>query len=381
MDFALSEDQVMFQKMVRDFAARELEPIAARIDETEEFPAQSIQKMAGLGLFGITIDEKFGGCGGDSVQLAIATEEIARACAATSAIYLASLSLATFPIARFGTEEQKQHFLPRLAQGKTLACFALTESGAGSDPAAMETTAKKQGGGYVLNGNKVFITNGAEAGITVAFATLDKAQGHRAITGFIVEKGAPGYSVGKKEKKLGIRASSTAQLVFEDCWVPASQVLGGEGKGFRVALEAIDSSRISVAGQAVGIARAAFEAALKYSQERQQFGKPIVEFQGIGWMLADMATQIDAARLLTLRAAWLKDKGLSFVKEACMAKLFAAEAAMQIAIKAVQVHGGYGYIKDYPVERYMRDAKITEIYEGTNEMQRMTILRHLLRGG
>src|SRR3990172_83578 len=255
MDFALSEDQVMFQKMVRDFATRELEPVAARIDETEEFPAQSIQKMAGLGLFGITIDEKYGGCGGDSVQLAIATEEIARPCAATSAIYLASLSLATFPIARFGTEERRQHFLPRLAQGKTLACFALTESGAGSNPAAMETTDKKQGGGYVLNGNKVFITNGAEAGVTVAFATLDKSQGHRAVTGFIVEKGTPGYSVGKKEKKLGIRASSTAQLVFEDCWVPASQVLGGEGKGFRVALEAIDSSRISVAGQAVGIAR------------------------------------------------------------------------------------------------------------------------------
>ena len=379
MDFSLTEEQVMFQKMIRDFAGRELEPVAARIDESEEFPAENIRKMAGLGLFGITIDEKYGGSGGDMVQLAIATEEIARACAATSAICMASLSLATYPIYAFGTEEQKQRFIPPLAQGGQLACFALTESAAGSDATAVETTATRRDKNYVLNGSKLFITNGAEADVAVVFATLDRTQGHRAITAFIVEKGTRGFLVGKKEKKLGIRASSTTQLTFDDCVVPAFNRLGEEGKGFRIAMNAIDSSRISVAAQAVGIARAAFEASLKYARERKQFGKPIVEHQAIGWMLADMATQIDAARLLSLRAAWLKDRGLPFVKEAAMAKLFASEAAMQISIKAIQVFGGYGYSKDYPVERYMRDAKITEIYEGTSEMQRMTILAQLLR--
>ena len=379
MDFKLTEEQVMFQKMIRDFASRELEPVAARIDESEEFPAENLRKMAELGLFGITIDEKYGGCGGDMVQMAIATEEIARACAATSAIYLASLSLAAYPICVFGTEEQKQRFIPPLARGEHLACFALTEAAAGSDATALETTATRRDKNYVLNGNKLFITNGKEADVAVVFATLDRTQGHRGITAFLVEKGTKGFLVGKKEKKLGIRASSTVQLTFDDCVVPAFNRLGEEGKGFRIAMSSIDSSRITVAAQAVGIARAAFEASVKYAKDRKQFGKPIAEHQAIGWMLADMATQTDAARLLTLRAAWLKDRGLPFMKEAAMAKLFASEAAMQISIKAIQVFGGYGYTKDYPVERYMRDAKITEIYEGTSEMQRMTILAQLLR--
>lgn len=381
MDFSLTEEQLIFQKVVRDFATRELEPRAAEIDEKEEFPAENIRKMAKLGLFGITIAEEYGGSGGDYIQLAIATEEIARACASTSAIYLASLSLSTYPIYNFGTEEQKRRFVPPLAKGERLACFALTEEMAGSDPASLQTSYKRQGSGYVLNGRKIFITNGAEAETIVTFATIDRSLGYRGIAAFIVEKNTPGFFVGKKEKKLGIRGSSTAELIFDNCFVPLEQRLGEEGKGFRIALESIDASRISVAAQAVGIARAAFESSLKYAKERHQFGRPIAEFQAIQWMLADMATYIEAARLLTYRAAYLKDKGLPFIKEAAMAKLFASEAAMNITVKAVQIHGGYGYIKDFPVERYMRDAKITEIYEGTSEMQRLTIARSLIREG
>ena len=379
MDFSLTEDQQMFQRMVREFAQKELEPIAAQLDEEERFPVESYKKMAELGLPGVTIPEEYGGSGGSSIHLAIATEEIARACGSTSTIYLASLSLACYPIYKFGTEEQKQRFVVPLTKGEKLACFALTESGAGSDVAALQSTARRQGNSYLLDGTKVFITNGAEADIAVTFATVDKSLRHRGIVAFIVEKGTPGFSVGKKERKLGVRASSTAELVFEGCQVPMENRLGNEGEGFRIAMAAIDSSRISVAAQAVGVARAAFEASLNYAQERQQFGQPIANFQAIQWMLADMATHIDAAQLLTYRAAYLKDQGLPFIKEAAMAKLFAAEAAMSITSKAIQIHGGYGYTKDYPVERYFREAKITEIYEGTSEMQRMTIAKGILR--
>ncbi|HJX70281.1 MAG TPA: acyl-CoA dehydrogenase family protein, partial [Dehalococcoidia bacterium] len=337
--------------------------------------------MAKLGLFGVTISEEYGGSGGDSIHLAIATEEISRASAGIGTIYLASLSLACYPIYRFGTEEQKRHFVTPLARGEKLACFALTESGAGSDAFALETFASRQGNSYILNGTKIFITNGAEADVVVTFATIDKSLRHRGLVALLVEKGTPGFSVGKKEKKLGIRASSTAELIFEDCRVSSENRLASEGEGFMVAMEAIDSSRISVAAQAVGIARAAFESSLNYAKERQQFGQPLSNFQAIQWMLADMATYIDAAQLLTYRAAYLKDQGLPFLKEAAMAKLFAGEAAMNITTKAIQIHGGYGYTKDYPVERYFRDAKITEIYEGTSEMQRMTIARSLIREG
>lgn len=379
MDFSLTEDQQMFQRMVRDFASKELEPIAAQTDDEEEFPAESIKKMAELGLFGVTISEEYGGSGGDSIHLTIAEEEIAHASGGVGAIYLASLSLACYPIYRFGTEEQKRRFVVPLARGENLACFALTESGAGSDVVALEMTASRQGNEYVLNGAKIFITNGAEAGTIVTFATIDKSLRHRGITAFIVEKGTPGFSISRKERKLGIRASSTAELLYEDCHVPAENRLGGEGQGFQIAMDAIDSSRITVAAQAVGIARSAFDASLSYAKDRQQFGQPIANLQAIQFMLADMATFIDAAQLLTYRAAYLKDKGLPFVKEAAMAKLFAGEAAMNITTKAIQIYGGYGYTKDYPVERYFRDAKITEIYEGTSEMQRMTIGRNLLR--
>lgn len=379
MDFFLTEEQKMFQTMVRDFALHEIEPVAAQIDEEETFPADVIKGVAKLGLFGVTISEEYGGSGGDSVCLAIACQEISHASAGVGAIYLASLSLACYPIYKFGTREQKSLFVAPLAKGEKLACFALTETGAGSDPGTLETTALRQGDEYIINGTKIFITNGGEAETTVVFATIDKSLRHKGITAFIVDKNTAGFSVGKKERKLGIHGSSTTELIFENCRVPAINQLGETGRGLRIALEAIDSSRISVAAQAVGIAQAALDASLNYAKERQQFGQPIANFQAIQWMLADMATNTEAARLLTYQAAFLKDKGLPFIKEAAMAKVFAAEVAMLAANKAIQIHGGYGYCKDYPVERYLRDAKITEIYEGTSEMQRMTIARNLLR--
>ncbi len=334
--------------------------------------------MAELGLMGVCIAEEYGGSGGDSVHMVIATEEIARACASTSTIYLASVSLACYPIYLFGKEEQKRRFVVPLAKGQKLACFGLTEPGAGSDAAAIQTAATRRGDHYVLDGTKTFITNGAEADIAVVFATTDKSLRHKGIVALMVEKGTPGFSVGKKERKLGVRGSSTAELVFQSCQVPVGNRLGDEGGGFKVAMGAIDASRINVAAQAVGIARAGLEASLAYAQDRQQFGRAISGFQAVQWMLADMATQVDAARLLAYRAAFLKNQGLPYLKEAAMAKLFAAETAMSVTTKAVQIHGGYGYIKDYPVERYFRDAKITEIYEGTSEMQRMTIAKQLV---
>ncbi|MBI4289530.1 MAG: acyl-CoA dehydrogenase [Chloroflexi bacterium] len=379
MDFSLTEEQLMFQKMVADFATKELEPNAAKYDEEEVFPAENVRKMAELGLFGVTIPEEYGGNGGDSISMAIATEEIARACAGTSTVYLASLSLASHPISHAGTHDQKKKFLTPIAQGKKMAAFALTEPAAGSDATALETTAVRRGNNYILSGSKIFISNGAEAEIFSVFATEDKSLRHKGVIALVVEKGTKGFSVVKKEVKLGIRASSTAQLAFDNCVVPAENRLGVDGQGFHIAMEAIDSSRVSVAAQALGIARACLDSAIKYAKERRQFGKAIVEHQAIQFMLADMATGVDAARLLTYRAAWLKDHKKPFLKEAAMAKLFASETAMQASIKAVQIYGGYGYIKDFPVERYMRDAKITEIYEGTSEMQRMTIARQITR--
>ena len=381
MDFSLTEDQKMLRTMVRDFAEKELEPIAAEIDEAATFPAASVRKAAEIGLMGIGYPEKYGGSGGGAIEQVITFEEVARVCAATAVVIIASNELTGHPIYVHGNEEQRQQYLAPLLRGEKLGAFGLTEAGAGSDVASMVMTAKRKNGGYVLNGNKLFITNGAEADIIVTFATVDRSQGYRGVTAFIVEKDTPGFSVGKHERKLGIRASSTAELVFEGCFVPEVNRLGDEGRGFRIALESIDSSRIGIAAQAVGIAQGAFDKSLDYAKERQQFGEPIANFQAIQWMLADMATQIDAARLLTYRAAYLKDQGLKFIKEASMAKVFAAETAMSVTTKAIQVHGGYGYTKDYPVERYFRDAKITEIYEGTSEMQRMTIARQLLRDG
>ena len=378
MDFELTEEQKMLKTMVQDFAIKEVEPIAAQIDEEARFPAETVKKMAEVGLFGITFPEKYGGSGGSKIDEVIVHEEIARVCASTSTILFDSTGLAGYPLYKFSNEEQRQRYVVPVAKGEKLACFAITEAGAGSDAAAVETTATRQNNGYVLNGTKLFITNGSEADITLAFATIDKSLGYRGIAAFIVEKGTPGFSVGKLEHKLGIRGTSTTELIFDNCFVPEANRLGDEGKGLRIALEAIDASRITVAAQAVGIAQGAFDKALAYAKERVQFGQRLANFQAIQWFLADMATQIDASRLLTYRAAYLKDMDLPFVKEAAMAKVFAAEAAMFATNKAIQIYGGYGYVKDYPLERYFRDAKITEIYEGTSEIQRMTIARALI---
>jgi alkylation response protein AidB-like acyl-CoA dehydrogenase len=337
--------------------------------------------MAELGLTGIGLPEEHGGSGGGATEFCIVIEEISRVCAATGAILLASSGLAVEPIYVYGNEDQKKRFVTPVATGEKLASFALTEAGAGSDPAALDTTATRKNNSYLLNGTKIFITNGAEAGIALVFAATDKSLRHKGITAFVVEKDTPGFTVGKHEHKLGIRASSTVELVFEDCLVPEENRLGNEGEGFKIAINAIDASRVVVAAQALGIAQSAFDKALTYAKERQQFGQPIANFQAIQWMLADMATQIDAARLLTYRAAYLQDKGQPFIKEASMAKVFAAETSAFVTSKAIQIYGGYGYVKEYPLERYFRDAKITEIYEGTSEMQRMTIARQLIREG
>lgn len=381
MDFDLTEDQKMLKTMLRDFATRELEPVAARIDETGEYPAEEVRKIAALGLMGLTIPEEYGGSGKGKVDFCIAVEELSRASASVGGYFRVSLSLGIVPVILYGTEAQKRKYLPPHARGEKMACFALTEAGAGSDPSSMETTATRRSGGYVINGTKLFISIGAEAEIIVVFATIDKSLRHRGITAFVVDKGTPGFSVGKHEKKMGFHGFTSAELIFEDCFVPEENLIGKEGRGLRIALDTLDVSRVTVGAEAVGISQAAFDAALSYAKERHQFGQRIANFQAIQWMLADMATQIDAARLLTHRAAYLIDQGLPFVKEAAMAKLFASEASNFVTNKALQIHGGYGYIKDYPLERYLRDARALEIYEGTSEIQRMTIARSLLRQG
>jgi alkylation response protein AidB-like acyl-CoA dehydrogenase len=381
MDFDLSEEQKLLQSTLRDFAQKEIAPAASSIDKSDQFPAAEVKKMADLGLFGLTIPEKYGGSGKGLMEFCLAVEELTCASAAVDDYLRVSLSLGIVPIIQFGTEAQKQKYLPPHASGAQMACFALTEPAAGSDPSGMETTAVRKQGGYVINGTKCFISIGEHAGVVVVFATVDKSLKGRGITAFIVEKNTPGFSVGKREDKLGLHGLISTELIFEDCFVPAANLLGQEGQGFKIALGALDASRVTVGAEAVGISRAAYEAALAYAKERKQFGQPIADFQAIQWMLADMATQIDAARLLTFRAARLHDTGKPFVKEAAMAKLFASEVCGSITSKALQIHGGYGYIKDFPVERYFRDAKITEIYEGTSEIMRMTIARSILREG
>jgi alkylation response protein AidB-like acyl-CoA dehydrogenase len=379
MDFDLTEEQKMLQAALHDFAEKELVPAASRIDIDAAFPAAEIKKIAGLGLFGLTIPKKYGGSGKGLTEICIAVEELARASAAVDNYLRISLSLAIVPVIEYGTEAQKRQYLPPHASGEKMACFALTEAGAGSDPSGMSTTATRRKGGYVINGNKLFISIGDRAGIAVVFATIDKALGQKGITAFVLDKDNPGITFGKREDKMGMRGLSSIELIFQDCFVPEANRLGEEGQGLRIALDALDVSRVTVGAEAVGISRAAYEAALQYAKERQQFRQPIANFQGIQWMLADMATQIDAARLLTHRAAYLHDKGRPYIKEAAMAKVFASEVSGFVTSKALQIHGGHGYTKDYPVERYFRDAKITEIYEGTSEIMRMTIARSLLK--
>jgi acyl-CoA dehydrogenase len=379
MNFKLSEEHEMIRKMVRDFAKNEVAPTAAERDEEERFDREIFDKMAELGLTGIPWPEEYGGIGSDYLAYVIAVEELSRVCASTGVTLSAHTSLAGWPVYKFGTEEQKQKYLRPMAEGKSIGAYGLTEPGSGSDAGGMRTTARKDGNHYILNGSKIFITNGGIADIYIVFAVTDPEQRSKGTTAFIVEKDFPGFSVGKKEAKLGIRSSPTTEIIFEDCRVPAENVLGEEGMGFKIAMMTLDGGRNGIAAQAVGIAQGALDAAVDYAKERKQFGKAIIDQQGIGFKLADMATSVEAGRLLTYQAAWLESEGLPYGKESAMSKLFAGDAAMKVTTEAVQVFGGYGYTKDYPVERYMRDAKITQIYEGTQEIQRLVISRMLAK--
>ena len=377
-DPMLNEEEKMLQTLIRDFADRELAPRARQVDEAEEFSWENWRGLARLGLTGIGLDAAYGGSGGGYRQIAIAAEEVARGDSSASVSLIAHLSLGTTTIYRFGNEEQKQRWIPRLASGEAVAAWALTEPGGGSDAAALQTTATRRDGAYLLNGTKHFITNADVADTMVVFATLDRSQGYRGISAFVVEKDAPGLRINPQHGKMGMRASSTNEMVFQDTPVPAENLLGEEGRGFRYALEILDSSRIIIAAQCVGIGQAALEQAVRYAQQRQSFGKPIAQHQSIQFMLADMATAVHAARTTTMQAATLKDQGLPFVNEASMAKLIASEMCVEVSSKALQVHGGYGYFKDAPVERLFRDARVTTIYEGTSEVQRLVIARQVL---
>ncbi len=378
MNIELSDEQKMIQAVARDFAEKEVRPIAAAIDQEARFPRDTVRRMGELGLMGIAIPEAYGGSGGDTVAYALALEEVARGCASHGVIMSVNNSLYCDPVSKFGTEEQKQRFLVPYASGRKLGCFSLTEPEAGSDATNQNTLATRDGDGYRLEGRKIFVTNGREADATLVFAQTDRERQHRGISAFIVEKGTPGFTVVKTEDKLGIRASDTAEFLFERCRVGADNRLGAEGQGFKIAMSALDGGRIGIAAQALGIATAAYEASIGYARERKSFGVPIGQHQMVQWMLADMATALEAARLLTWRAAWMKDTGVPFGAEASMAKLLASETAMRVTTDAIQVHGGYGFIKEYPVERHFRDAKITQIYEGTSQIQKLVIARQLL---
>ncbi|MBS4195880.1 acyl-CoA dehydrogenase [Lederbergia citri] len=378
MNFRLSEEHEMIRKMVRDFAENEVAPTAAERDEEERFDMGIFEKMAELGLTGIPWPEEYGGIGSDYLAYCIAVEELSRVCASTGVTLSAHTSLACWPLFKFGTEEQKQKYLRPMAEGSKIGAYGLTEPGSGSDAGGMKTTARLDGDSYILNGSKIFITNGGIADIYIVFA-LTNPNDKRSTTAFIIEKDFEGFSVGKKEKKLGIRSSPTTEIIFEDCKVPAENILGEVGQGFKIAMMTLDGGRNGIAAQAVGIAQGALDAAIAYAKERKQFGKSIVENQGISFKLADMATSIEASRLLTYQAAWLESAGLPYVKESSMSKLMAGDTAMKVTTEAVQIFGGYGYTKDYPVERYMRDAKITQIYEGTQEIQRIVISRMLTK--
>jgi len=379
MDFELTDEQELIREAVREFADTEVAPIAAEVDRDHRFPAELIPKLADLNLMGMPYPEKMGGAGADYLSYVIAIEELSRACATTSVIVSAHSSLATWPIYKFGTPAQQDKYLPEMTSGRRLGAFALTEPGAGTDAGAGTTTAVLKGDEYVLNGSKIFISNAPYAEIYIVFAKTDPSVGTRGMSAFIVERDTPGFSVGEAEHKLGIRGSSTPPLYFSDCHIPADALLGGEGDGFKVAMQTLDGGRIGIAAQALGIAQAALDASVSYAKERVQFGKPIAALQAIQWMIADMATEIDAARLLVYRAASCVDNQRPYSTEGAMAKLFASETATRVAGKAIQIHGGYGYTESYPVERNWRDAKITEIYEGTSEVQRMVIARSCLR--
>ncbi|MCF6138939.1 acyl-CoA dehydrogenase [Pseudalkalibacillus berkeleyi] len=378
MNLRFTEEQEMMRKMVRDFAEAEIRPIVENMDETDEFPREVIDKMGELGLMGIPIPEEYGGAGMDFTSYIIAINELSRVSATIGVILSVHTSVGTNPIYYFGTEEQKKKYVTKLASGEYLGAFGLTEPGAGSDAGGLKTKAVRKGDHYILNGSKVFITNAGEADVYIVFASTNPEEGSRGITAFIVDKNTPGFEVGKKEKKMGLNGSNTSELIFEDAKVPVENRLGEEGMGFKIAMSNLDAGRIGIAAQALGIAQAALEYSSGYAKERQQFGKPIGLQQGIGFKLADMGTEVEAAKLLTFKAANLKSTGKPCGKDASMAKLFASSIATKSAIEAVQVHGGYGYTKEYPVERLFRDAKVCEIYEGTSEIQRLVISKHLM---
>ncbi len=379
MHLELTDEQKLLQQTVRDFAQLEVKPLARHLDESGEFPRENFRKAAELGLTGVALPEQYGGAGFDHISYSIVIEEISRVCASTGVILSVQNSLYCDPIYRVGTDEQKKRLLEPFARGEKIGCYALTEPQAGSNAAALATKAVRKGDTYVVNGTKAWITNGGAADAAIVYVNTDPSKGEKGITALVVEKGTPGFKVGKEEKKLGINATACTELSFTDCEVPASNRIGNEGEGYKVALSTLDGGRIGIAAQATGIAQGAFEEALQYSQQRMAFGAPISNFQAIQFMLADMSTEIEAARLLTRRAAWKQDTGARFSMEAAMAKLFASEMATRVTHKAIQVHGGYGYSREYPVERMYRDARITEIYEGTSEIQRLVIAAWTLK--
>ena len=379
MDFSYSKTEQLFLQMVRSFAENEVKPLAAEIDEQERFPIETVEKMGKLGMMGIPVPKQYGGAGGTVQMYIMAVEELSRVCATTGVVLSAHTSLCVAPFMEHGTEEQKMKYLPKLASGEWIGAFGLTEPNAGTDAAMQQTTAVDAGDHWVLNGSKIFITNASNAHVFIVMAMTDKSQGTKGISAFIVEKGMPGFSIGKKELKMGIRGSATCELIFENCIVPKENLLGQLGKGFKIAMMTLDGGRIGIASQALGIAQGAMDETVKYTKERKQFGRAIAKFQNTQFQMADLKTKVEAARLLVRSAAWKKDMHLPYSADAAMAKLFAAETAMEVTTKAVQFHGGYGYTREYPVERMMRDAKITEIYEGTSEVQRMVIAGQLFK--
>ena len=379
MSFALTDEQIMIQTMAREFSRKVVAQTAAERDRTKEFPSENLKKMGELGLMGMMVPIEYEGSGADTVSYVLALSEIAYSCASTAVVMSVHNSIVCETIYRLGTEDQKDKFLKPLASGDIIGAFALTEPQAGSDPVGQSTTAMRKGDEYILNGTKRFITSGKNSGLVIVTAVTDEAKRHHGISAFIVEKGTPGFQVGREEDKMGLRASDTTDLLFNDCKVPVENLLGKEGDGFKIAMKALDSGRIGIAAQSLGVAQAAFDASVKYAKNREQFGQPISKFQGLRWILADMATEIEAARQLMLFAAAMKDSGEKFSTQASMAKLFASEMVNRVTAKALQIHGGYGFIKDYPVERFYRDARVFTIYEGTSEIQRVVISNHILK--
>src|SRR5574344_3009829 len=379
MDFSLTKQEELFMQMIRSFAENEVKPLAADIDDQERFPMETVEKMAKIGLMGIPVPVEYGGQGGTNQIYSMAVEELSRVCGTTGVILSAHASLCCAPILENGTEEQKMKYLPKLASGEWIGAFGLTEPNAGTDAAMQQTTAVDAGDKWILNGTKIFITNASAADVFVVMAMTDKSKGNKGISAFIVERGFKGFSIGKHELKMGIRGSATCELIFENCIVPKENLLGKIGEGFKIAMQTLDGGRIGIASQALGIAQGAIDETVKYTKERKQYGKSLSKFQNTQFQMADLATKVEAARLLVRKAAFVEGQGGRFSNEAAMAKLFAAETAMEVTTKAVQFHGGYGYTREYPVERMMRDAKITEIYEGTSEVQRMVIAGNLFK--